>query len=65
MNRKLTLDMDALSVASFDTGAAAAEVRGTVNAREKERPCRWSEPFSCPATVHTCASFDVSCRDEG
>ena len=64
MNRKLTLDVDALTVKSFDTGIAA-DARGTVNAREKERPCPWSEPLSCPATVHTCASFDVSCRADG
>ncbi|HEX6749957.1 MAG TPA: hypothetical protein VF092_21875 [Longimicrobium sp.] len=65
MKHKLTLDVDTLAVASFEAGGGA-EARGTVNAREeKERPCPWSEPFSCPATVHTCASFDVSCRVAG
>ncbi|HSU16368.1 hypothetical protein [Longimicrobium sp.] len=64
MNRKLTLDLDALAVTSFRTGTSA-EALGTVNAHEAKQPCRWSEPFSCPATLHTCASFDVSCREEG
>jgi len=63
MNRKLTLDLDALAVATFTTGDAA-EARGTVNAREY-KPCPWSQITSCPATYHTCASFDFSCRGEG
>lgn len=64
MIRKLTLDLDTLSVATFATGDAPV-ARGTVDARAAKRPCPWSEPFSCPATVHTCASFDVSCRADG
>jgi hypothetical protein len=62
MNRKLMLDLDALIVASFEAGNAG-DGRGTVNAHEKKKNyCPWSEPLSCPATVHTCASFDISCR---
>ena len=61
MERKLTLDVDALSVASFEAGGAK-EGRGTVEAREKVR-CAWSAVLnSCPGTVHTCISFDFSCR---
>jgi hypothetical protein len=60
MIRKLTLDVDALTVASFDTGQAAGH-RGTVQAQEK-LPCPSAGyPQSC-ATLHTCASFDISCR---
>jgi hypothetical protein len=62
MNRKLTLDLDAISVKSFATEETLVESRGTVNAREKVGPaCPWSQPLSCDATVHTCASFDQSC----
>lgn len=64
MNRKLTLDVDALAVASFDTGDVA-ESRGTVQAQEAKIPCPSAGyPLSC-ATQHTCASFDVSCRADG
>jgi len=59
MTRKLTLDMDALAVKSFETGDSVV-VRGTVEAREKI-PCP-TYITSCPATYHTCASFDRSCR---
>ena len=62
MNRKLTLDLDALTVKSFETDATTVEMRGTVEGLEKKGPaCPWSQPFSCQATVHTCASFDF-CR---
>lgn len=62
MNRKLTLDLDALAVASFDTGDVAPS-RGTVQAREAGMPCTAGYPLSC-GTYHTCASFDRSCVDE-
>jgi len=66
MHRKLTLDPDTLQVASFDASPAVAEPRGTVEAREEKVPCAWSYDLrSCPGTVHTCASFDISCRAEG
>ncbi len=62
MTRKLTLDLDALSVSSFATVEKEAGLRGTVKANEKI-PCPWSYVGSCAATVHTCASFDRSCLD--
>jgi hypothetical protein len=49
--------VEKLSVASFETGESLAEARGTVKAREVPT---WPYP-GCPATYHTCASFDVSC----
>lgn len=58
MIRKLTLDVEKLTVASFETGESLAEARGTVQARE-DVPT-WPHP-GCPATYHTCASYDVSC----
>jgi len=54
MNRKLALDVDRLSVSSFETDEKPAEIRGTVEAREDGPGCPWSQPFSCPATSHTC-----------
>jgi len=62
MARKLTLDVDALTVNAFETGDAM-EGRGTVEAREGKIPCP-TYITSCPATYHTCASFDISCRAE-
>jgi hypothetical protein len=61
--RKLTLDLDGLQLESFDASPAIAEVRGTVEAREGKIPCP-TYVTSCPATFHTCASFDISCRAE-
>ena len=63
MHRKLTLDLETLSVSSFETGESLAEARGTVHANAKI-PCPWSRITSCQATFHTCASFDF-CRHEG
>jgi len=61
MARKLTLHLDALAVDSFATGAAQALPHGTVHAREAKMPCPSAGyPQSC-ATLHTCASFDISC----
>jgi hypothetical protein len=55
MNRKLTLDLETISVNAFATQEKRADLRGTVQAREKEGPgCPWSQPFSCVATSHTC-----------
>ena len=61
---KLTLDLDALAVDSFEAGPTEA-YRGTVAGNEAKQQCPWSQPLSCPATYHTCASFDVSCRADG
>jgi hypothetical protein len=60
MNRKLTLDVETLSVASFETGASVAGGRGTVKGQEAKIPCP-SFPQSCQGTFHTCASFDRTC----
>lgn len=62
MIRKLSLQLDALTVDSFPTGAAAAPALGTVRANEV--PCTIGYPLSCPGTYHTCASFDRTCRAE-
>ena len=64
MQRKLTLDPDTLQVASFEAGAAPEALRGTVEGQEEKRMCPWSYVTSCPATQHTCASFDRTCRAE-
>ena len=58
MPRKLTLELEKLSVSSFATQAARPDARGTVNAHVKV-PCNTFT--SCPATYHTCASFDRTC----
>ncbi|HEX6040683.1 hypothetical protein [Longimicrobium sp.] len=64
MARKLMLQLDALTVDSFATGAQALPV-GTVHANEAVAvPCTIGYPLSCPATYHTCASFDRGCRAE-
>lgn len=63
MARKLMLQLDALTVDSFATGAADALPGGTVHANEVAVPCTAGYPLSC-ATRHTCASFDISCRAE-
>ena len=55
MSRKLTLDMDTIKVNTFAMHEKQVELRGTVQALEKEGPaCPWSQPFSCVATSHSC-----------
>ena len=54
MNRKLRLDLDALTVKSFETEEKPAEPRGTVKAHGEGPACPWSQPLSCPGTLHTC-----------
>jgi hypothetical protein len=54
MERKLSLDLETISVSTFATQEKQAELRGTVKAREDGPGCPWSQPFSCPATSHTC-----------
>jgi hypothetical protein len=64
MHRKLILNVETLSVSSFETGEPI-DARGTVKAREAYVACPSAGyPQSC-ATQHTCASFDISCRPEG
>ena len=60
MNRKLTLDLDALTVKSFETEEKPAEPRGTVQAHAKAA-CPWSYAGSCEFTIRTCASWEFSC----
>jgi hypothetical protein len=60
MTRKLMLDPEALTVASFETEASDAAHRGTVQAHEIE--CANTDLRSCPLTVRTCASWEFSCR---
>ncbi len=62
MARKLALHLDSLAVDSFATGAGDALPVGTVKAHEALAPCTIGYPLSCPATNHTCASFDRTCR---
>jgi hypothetical protein len=52
MQRKLTLDVDTLQVASFEAGMAPDALRGTVEGREEKRMCAWSYITSCPGTPH-------------
>lgn len=55
MKRKLTLDVDTLAVKSFETDETTVSLRGTVQGNAKEGPgCPWSQPLSCPGTLHTC-----------
>jgi hypothetical protein len=62
MAHKLALHLDALTVDSFATGAAQALPQGTVHAHDAKIPCPSAGyPQSC-ATLHTCASFDRTCR---
>jgi hypothetical protein len=64
MARKLALNLDALTIDSFATGAAQALPHGTVHAREAKIPCPSAGyPLSC-ATQHTCASFDRTCLEQ-
>jgi hypothetical protein len=61
MIRKLALDLESLSVTSFDTGTAQA-LRGTVEAHEEHVRCPVSKTDSCALTEIPCASIDISCR---
>jgi hypothetical protein len=51
--RKLRMNLDALSVESFET-APAEPVRGTVQGQ-------WSQPGTCDAVVATC-QLNGTCR---
>lgn len=53
MGRKLTLNVETLSVSSFDTGESP-EIRGTVEAREAAN-CPYTYCASC--TVMNCDTF--------
>ena len=64
MTRKLTLDLDALTVKSFETQEKPVETRGTVQAHGKAA-CPDSYIGSCNFTIRTCASVEFSCREDG
>jgi hypothetical protein len=58
MRNKLKLDIDSLTIASFNTTDAATEKPGTVVGNAT--PCTFNIS-GCVATYHTCASFDRTC----
>jgi hypothetical protein len=61
MHRKLSLDLESLSVSSFDTGEGQT-LRGTVDAHEAHVACPVSKTDSCAQTAIPCRSIDISCR---
>ncbi len=62
MPRKLTLDMESLTVTTFETEAGEVLGRGTVEALEFNS--NNSDPLCCKLTIRTCASYEFSCRAE-
>jgi hypothetical protein len=62
MIRKLKLQPEALTVASFEVQDDRPAYRGTVEAHEIA--CNDTDFRSCPLTVRTCASWEFSCRAE-
>jgi hypothetical protein len=60
MKRKLRLDPEALTVATFEVDAEGVDLRGTVEAREVDS--NNTDPLCCRLTVCTCASWEFSCR---
>jgi hypothetical protein len=62
MTKKLTLELDALSVESFPTSAVPAEPRGTVRGAGDD--CTCVESCLCPTNAYYCATAPatvVSC----
>jgi hypothetical protein len=49
MTRKLTLDLESVSIESFESGSAA-DLDGTVQGHDAKMPCVISgaQPYSCP-----------------
>jgi hypothetical protein len=62
MTRKLMLDLEALTVTTFEVEAERMAMRGTVEAREMNS--NNSDPLCCGLTIRTCASWEFSCRAE-
>jgi hypothetical protein len=56
--KKLTLDMDALSLASFTTGQAVAGIRGTLRGNERSQ-LTGTETYQCPTP--TCPTYAATC----
>lgn len=63
--KKLKLDLDQLTVDSFDTLSANSTGRGTVKALITEIPCpiEWNPTYAptCAASCASCASCQYSC----
>lgn len=54
MRKKLGLDLDALAVDSFDTGAGEDAPRGTVHAHAA---CTCRASCACPTAIYYCAEI--------
>jgi len=52
MRKKLSLDLDAISVDSFATAEANGAPRGTV---EAHAPCTCRDSCVCPSAIYWCA----------
>ncbi|MBW3572266.1 MAG: hypothetical protein KY467_14285 [Gemmatimonadetes bacterium] len=58
---KIKLNLDTLSVESFDTGVSP-EVRGTVQAHQESRACNTRTPFcQLPSVYRPCITDEVEC----
>jgi hypothetical protein len=55
MARKLSLDVDALAVESFETDGGAHEARGTVEANAV--PCTCAKTCACPSALYYCGTI--------
>lgn len=59
---KITLNLDALSVESFDTGREVPSMRGTVQAHQESRACNTRTPFcQLPSIYRPCITDEVEC----
>lgn len=56
MRKKLVLDVERLSVDSFET-EAAEEPRGTVEARQDDAGCTCAASCDCPSAIYWCADI--------
>jgi hypothetical protein len=61
--RKLKLDPEMLTVATFEADARDEALRGTIDAHAMAS--NNTDPVCCKLTIRTCASFEFSCRAEG
>ena len=53
--KKTSLKMDTLAVDSFETGAAPAPERGTVEAQQAD--CTSPATCKCPTSIYACATI--------
>ena len=65
--RKLKLDMDQLTVDSFDTLSADGAGRGTIEAFGTQAPIEWNPTYAptCAATCASCAGTGDTCYCSG